>query len=383
MLFADTGLSGAEISSLFVIWSVTSFVLEVPSGVWADTFSRRRLLTLASLPGAAGFALWTYLPSYPSFAAGFVLWGTGNALASGALEALVHEESARAGAAGDYERLMGRSRALRTTAVVLATALAAPVLAAGGYEALGAASVAACLLAALAARSLPETRRPAGDRCGEEDEGPSGGVLRAGLAEVRREPAVRRALLLAAVLTGTTALDEYVPLLAASTGVGESAVPLLVLLVSAGAAVGGWCAGRGTRRLAPVLAAGACCLAAGAAGGHPAGMVLVAAAFGVFEWAVVAADARLQERVRDRSRATVTSIAGFGSEVVSVLVFVGYALGSARLEPGPLLALAAVPYLAVALALALVPAARRGGRRHGRRRRGGGERGGRKEPGVR
>ena len=32
MLFARTGLSGAEISSLFVLWSVTGFALEIPSG---------------------------------------------------------------------------------------------------------------------------------------------------------------------------------------------------------------------------------------------------------------------------------------------------------------------------------------------------------------
>jgi MFS family permease len=66
VLFAQTGLSAAEISSLFAIWSVTGFVLEVPSGLWADVYSRRRLLTLAPLLSAAGFALWTFLPCYPT-----------------------------------------------------------------------------------------------------------------------------------------------------------------------------------------------------------------------------------------------------------------------------------------------------------------------------
>jgi len=32
LLFADAGLSTARISTLFVIWSVVSFVFEVPSG---------------------------------------------------------------------------------------------------------------------------------------------------------------------------------------------------------------------------------------------------------------------------------------------------------------------------------------------------------------
>ena len=46
LLFADAGVSAGQISSLFVIWSVTVFVLEIPSGAWADAYSRRRLLAL-------------------------------------------------------------------------------------------------------------------------------------------------------------------------------------------------------------------------------------------------------------------------------------------------------------------------------------------------
>ncbi|WP_344891073.1 hypothetical protein [Actinomadura meridiana] len=49
MLFADAGLSVAAVSSLFVIWSVTTVALEVPSGVWADVFSRKLLLVAAPL----------------------------------------------------------------------------------------------------------------------------------------------------------------------------------------------------------------------------------------------------------------------------------------------------------------------------------------------
>ncbi|GAA2108339.1 hypothetical protein GCM10009780_62200 [Actinomadura alba] len=115
--------------------------------------------------------------------------------------------------------------------------------------------------------------------------------------------------------------------------------------------VGGWLAGRGTRWAAPVLALGAGCLAAGAAVGHPAGMAGVAVAFGIFEWAGISADARLQERITDGARATITSISGLGVEVVAVLVFAAYALGSNWAGPGLLFTLAAVPYLVVALGL--------------------------------
>ncbi|MFD0774371.1 MFS transporter, partial [Streptomonospora algeriensis] len=97
LLFADTGLDPAQISSLFVLWSVTAIVLEVPSGVLADLCSRRLLVALAPLFSGAGFALWTLTPGYAAFAAGFVVWGTGSAMRSGALEALVYSELAHIG----------------------------------------------------------------------------------------------------------------------------------------------------------------------------------------------------------------------------------------------------------------------------------------------
>ncbi|MER6596177.1 MFS transporter, partial [Micromonospora purpureochromogenes] len=115
LLFSDTGLSIGQISSLFVVWSATSILLEVPSGAWADAVSRRLLLCLAPLLAGAGYALWVLAPSYPAFALGFVLWGAGGALGSGALEALVFTELDRLGAAGRYARTMGRAR----TAAVL------------------------------------------------------------------------------------------------------------------------------------------------------------------------------------------------------------------------------------------------------------------------
>ena len=358
VLFADAGLSPAAISSLFVIWSVTAFAFELPSGVWADVVSRRFLLVASPLLAGAGFGLWVLAPSYPAFAAGFVLWGAGSALRSGTLQALVYEELERVGAAGSYARLAGRSEAVSLVAVVAASAVAAPVLASGGYRAAGAASVAACVLCAAAGWCLPESRRASGS--GERGDGASlRSVVAEGWAQVRGEPAVRWALVPVMVVEGVTAVDEYVPLLVRSTGVAAASVPLLVLVVTAGDAVGGWLAGRGVRWPAPVLGAGAVCLVVGSLAGSPAGVVAVAVAFGVFRWARAAVDARLQERIGDGARATVTSVAGFGAEAVAVLVFAGWALGSRWAGAGALLAVAAVPYLVVAVVLGLSGRCRR------------------------
>lgn len=353
LLFADTGLPLWQISSLFALWSITAVVLEVPSGAWADTVSRRRLLWIGPLLTALGFALWVSVPSYAAFAAGFVLWGAGGALGSGALEALVYDELERLGAAERYARVMGRARAARLLGTLAAMGLAGPVLALGGYPAVGAASVLACLLAAVTATRLPEHRVPAG----------KGGarwtaILRAGLAEARGDRAVRGALLLVpAVAAVWGALDEYVPLLIRDLGVAEVTVPYLVLLVWAAVTVGALFAGPaerlGTRGLAALIAGAALALAVGAGVRTPAGIVLVGLAFAGFQLAEVLADVRLQHRIGDARRATLTSVASLGTELVTVAVFGLYTLLGTEAAQSTVFVILSVPYLVTALVLGL------------------------------
>ncbi|MEV0005425.1 MFS transporter [Micromonospora sp. NPDC050980] len=373
LLFADTGLSVGQISSLFVLWSTAGIVLEVPSGAVADALSRRLLLCLAPLLAAAGFALWVALPSYPAFAAGFLLWGAGGALRSGALEALVFTELDRLGAADRYARLIGRARTAEVLGAVGSGALAGPVYALGGYPAVGAASVLTCLLAAAVAARFPEhrspvagpspvvdagrpaaanadsppQRRPTGDERGWWDS------LRGGLAEVRADRAVRVAVLLVAGVAAIWGgLDEYTGLLARDTGVAEATVPLLLLLVWVGMTVGGLLAPLGERLShrghAGLLVLAAAATAGGALLRHPAGFLLLALAFAAFQLATVLADVRLQARITGDARATVTSLAGMATDLTTVACYAGYGLLAGALGNPAAFAVAVLPYLLVA-----------------------------------
>ncbi|MEU5762518.1 MFS transporter [Nocardia sp. NPDC047648] len=155
LLFADHGMSTGQISLLFAIWSATSFLLEVPSGAWADTVSRRGLLVLSGALLTAGFALWTAAPSFAGFAAGFVLWGTSGALASGTFEALLYDELAARGESSAYPRVLGYARAGAEAAVVIAIVAATPLYLYGGYALVGWSSVAVAAVHTLIALSLP------------------------------------------------------------------------------------------------------------------------------------------------------------------------------------------------------------------------------------
>ncbi|MFE0529279.1 MFS transporter [Micromonospora parva] len=397
VFFADTGLSVGQIASLFVIWSAAGILFEVPSGAWADVLSRRLLLCLAPLVAAAGFALWVLLPSYPAFAVGFLLWGTGGALVSGALEALVWTELDRLGAVGRYARVLGRARTAGVLGVVLSGVLAGPVLAVGGYPVIGAASVLACLLAAIVATRFPEHRAPAAARLpiagpvlaagradaapprpDQPDSAPPPGpdepdtvasadpdddadlgwwdTLRAGVAQVRTRAPVRSAVLLVAVVAADWgALDEYTPLLALDTGVGAEAVPLLLLLLWAGVTIGGLLAPAGerlgSRGYAALLGLVGVALAGGALLRHQAGFVLIAVAFGAAQLATVLADARLQARITGTSRATVTSLAGMATDVLIIVTYAVYGLLATAAGNAVAFALTAGAYLVVAMVL--------------------------------
>ncbi|TMR08058.1 MFS transporter [Nonomuraea turkmeniaca] len=349
LLFMDTGLSVAETSSLLIIWSVTGMVLEVPSGAWADAVSRRLLLCLGPLLAGAGFALWTIAPSYWAFAVGFVLWGAEGALVSGAFEALSYEELERLGQEGRYATVMGRAESVGLVAVAASMGLALPVFAAGGYPAVGVASVLACVLCAATALTLPEHRTPP-----TAAEGSYLAVLRAGFNEARSDRRVLDALLLVSFVTAIWgALEEYVPYLGAETGLSKTAIQVVTLVVWLGATAGGLLAGTAqrmpARAYALTIGAAAVAMAAGALSGHAAGFVLIAVAFGAFQMTGVVADARLQERITGPARATVTSVAGLGENLVTLAVYAVYGAASSGLSHGATFALLVAPYVLIAL----------------------------------
>ena len=355
LLFADAGLSAGQISTLFVLWSVTSFLVEVPSGALADRISRRRLLAFTALLRGAGFGLWVIAPSYPAFAVGFVLWGVAGAVASGAWEALVYDELAAEGATEAYPRLLGRSEVLATLGVLAGTALAVPLVAAGGYAAAGAASVGTCLATGAVALALPERPRAAD----ADDTGGLAGylrTLRAGVAEARSDRRVRRLLVVAGMLAGLTAVDEYLPLLARETGAPDALVPVLLLAPYAGLVVGAELAGRlpGVRpvRVAAGSAAGAVLLAAGALSGVPLGFLGIGAFYAAMWFGSTISSARLQDSMSGAARATVTSASGLGTEVVALGVYTGVGVAAGHTHLAPLVAAPAVLLLVLS---ALIP----------------------------
>ncbi len=344
LLFLDTGLSAAQVSGLFALWSVTALVAEVPAGLLADRWSRRGSLVAAGVLQAAAFAVWTAAPAYGAFAIGFVVWGVGGAMMSGTTEALVHDALADVGAASSFGRVNGAMTAAELVVQVPTAVAASALFAVGGYPLVGWASVAVCLAAALLALRFPEAPRFAADD--EEDLG-----LRAGVTTALRRPGLRLTVVAVALIGGLDAVEEYFPVLAADRGVLTSVVPAAVLAVSLagalGAAVGGRAEGLPARAVAGLLALVALLLGAAAVLDGPVALVPVAAAYGCYLAVLVVAEARLQERISGPYRATITSVAGLGIELSALLVFGAWAVGGVAAVAA--LVLVVVPLAAVGL----------------------------------
>lgn len=321
---------------------MTGFLAEVPAGALADRWSRRGCLVLASLLEAAGFVVWTAAPGLPGFAAGFLLWGLAGALVSGAAEALVYEGLAAAGAAEAYPRVNGWISATELVSQVPTALLASGLFAVGGYPLVGWVSIGVCLVTAALALRFPEAPRAA-----EDDDG----GLRAGVIAALRRPGLLLLVAALALVGGIDAIEEYFPVAAAAWGVPVGAVPLAVLAVpltgAVGASLGGRSGGRSARRLASLLALAGALLAVAAVWARPAALAALALFYGCYLAVLVVAEARLQARIGDRSRATVTSVAALGIEVTSLAVFAAWALHGALAVA--VLVVAAAPVLALAL----------------------------------
>lgn len=305
---------------------------EVPSGALADRIGRRTALVAGALVQAVGFAVWTAAPGVPGFAAGFVLWGLGSALASGTQEALLHDGLAAVGAADRYAQVQGWVGAAGLAVQVPAAGAATVLFVVGGYPLVGWVSVASCLGTALLAARLPEVtvaEPPAGSP--DEDEPGYLATLRAGLAEAVAVPAVRGAALAFGLLFGLDAFEEYFALIARDLGVATAVVPSALLAIPLVGALGAALGGRANRlpaaALGALLAAGAGVLALAVAGSRPAGLLGVALFYGLYQVVLVVTDARLQARITGPARATVTSVANVVAELAAFAVYGAWVLG--------------------------------------------------------
>ncbi len=320
MLFARNGLSSAHISLLFVVWSVTGFAFEVPTGVLADRYSRRHLLALAQLIRAAGYLMWWLVPNFAGFAAGFALWGVQGAMTSGAFQALVFDELHARGESDRYGRIMGVGEAWSSCGSVLGALLAAVAVPLGFPVILIASSV-ACVVTGAIVLSFPvaiPVEAAVGTRYFQ--------LLREGVREVLSRRALLGFVVFSGAVVGIGAAEEFWGLVLRDAGFDRADISLICAVLFVAAVAGNLVAHRVANaswiRLAGFAALTGITLVATArvpSDVVPVGLLLFQAIYGL---QFVALDARLQGMITSRARATVTSVQGFVTELAAIATFV-------------------------------------------------------------
>ncbi|NUW67682.1 MFS transporter [Vibrio coralliilyticus] len=97
LLYLDYGLTLSQFAMLNVVWAATIVLAEVPSGAFADTLGRKKLVVLSSVVMFIEIAMIAFVPTgnptivFFVFLINRVLSGLAMALASGADEALAYD----------------------------------------------------------------------------------------------------------------------------------------------------------------------------------------------------------------------------------------------------------------------------------------------------
>lgn len=323
LMFAEHGLTPAQIGIVLASWSLVGLTLEVPCGVLADRMSRRWLLSAAQLVRCLGFAAWLAFPGFWGFLGGLMLWGFKSATMSGAFEAVVYDELKALGRETEYVRVFGRTQAARF-AGVLAASLGAAALSPLGYPTLIWASVASGVAAAASAFLLPRAPRAAATaRWGYFAH------LKRGAAEAASLPGVPSLLLfIAGMQAVVSACADYWQLFAHGVGLPKPAIGLFIATLSGSGVIAATLAHR-LRDLRPLtlsmlLAVAGACVVVASAIYRPWSVVLLVAYVGLYWLVDTNVDARFQHRLRPETRATVASFKGFATQSATSLLMLGF-----------------------------------------------------------
>lgn len=103
-----------------IIFSATTLLCEIPSGVLADRVGRKPLLVVSALMRWAEFALLLYATQFWHFALVVVLAGIGRATRSGAENALLYDSLQQMGQSAAFEKRVGQLNAIDFVAAMLA-----------------------------------------------------------------------------------------------------------------------------------------------------------------------------------------------------------------------------------------------------------------------
>jgi MFS family permease len=137
LIFREAGLSFLQIGILYAVRDISANLLEIPTGVFADAFGRRRSMLMAFGSYIVSFGIFYTGHSFMIYALAMVLFAFGEAFRSGTHKALILEHLTIHKIENLKVEYYGRTRSFsQLGSAVNALIAAALVFFAGGYRAM-------------------------------------------------------------------------------------------------------------------------------------------------------------------------------------------------------------------------------------------------------
>lgn len=120
LFWAERGMSITMVVATEIIYGISVAVFELPSGLLADKFGRKKLLIVAGFLSVIEMILIYNAQDFWWFAAAVFLGGISTAMESGSLQAIMYDSLSSVGKHDNYEAVYGRFRAIDTAGSVMA-----------------------------------------------------------------------------------------------------------------------------------------------------------------------------------------------------------------------------------------------------------------------
>ena len=190
----EVGMSPLELVLVGTVMELSVFVFEVPTGIVADTTSRRLSIVIGNVVMGVGFVVVGGFPAVWPILVGYAVWGFGYTFTSGAMDAWLADEVGEARLTGVYLRGAQVGRVFTIAGIAVGVGLALvdirlPIVLGG---------IGTIALAAFYALAMPETGFRPAPRGERSSFGHMAATGRDGLRLVRSRPALLAILGIAA-----------------------------------------------------------------------------------------------------------------------------------------------------------------------------------------
>lgn len=119
LFWASRGMTVMFVVYSEIIYSGVTMLLELPTGMLADRFSRKTWIVLDSFLSLAEFVIIIFAHQFWHFAVAIGLSGVGNAFQSGAYNSLIYDSLKSTGDEKDFEKILGRLKAFDYTSTII------------------------------------------------------------------------------------------------------------------------------------------------------------------------------------------------------------------------------------------------------------------------